>query len=443
MTYTQAEISYIIAEDVFIEKNLVDQAFGLSVDPIKIELYLDMIRALDSFEETIRKDIKKKLININNIFTTKENNLFELRRHIYNDIYVFYLPEYENLVITNRYVVGSDVREYKSTRMTSGLDFSTYRKILTHITYNKIEKSNKIKSPFLTAFLNIDIIIKNLDNYNIDHYNIDNYNLINNFWDLEELLIWVKISKTNQSLKGELKLDNLRKLSIIGPHKIPNLKNLPSLSSLELKRDGLPKGINLLTSNLKQINLSNCSIYNFNIPLPLTLEELDLSDNYLTSIKICCPNVKNLNISRNILHTVQLIGFQKLSILDGSSNRLVNITLGGEIDQIPVSYMKHIKLNNNYINEVNFLGKLYESLVIPTEQVINLSKNRLTSIEGMFDYMPYLTDLDVSYNTIKEIPSIMFPNNLLIQDFNISHNKIDVELPNECISHLSKSFHHE
>ena len=395
-------------------------------------LYLSLIDELKKYEFKITKILENKINNTNideminiNEMINREINIVEIERFIFDDTLMFYLSEYKILFSINRYVRVSEVREYimldKST-INQGINRSipnniTSSKILSYITYDNIRafftnpnllnidlaqiKYNNVRSIMKpNNVLEIDLRIKHLTL----QYKIDSIDHINTFSDLEELELYVSPNE----VKGELILPKLRILSLWENNIIPNLKHLPLLESLFMRNKKLSLDMNSLKSNLTTIILTRCELQVFDIHIPETLKILILSNNELKTFKlVSLNNLTTLNISYNKISKLELIELKNLISLDLSHNRLTSITLGGEIDQIPFKYMKYLRLNNNELSEVKFLD-VSEIDKQHKIQYVNLSRNRLTSIESMFDYMPYITDLNIANNYLN-LFKVKFP----------------------------------
>jgi hypothetical protein len=174
----------------------------------------------------------------------------------------------------------------------------------------------------------------------------------------------------------------------------------------------------------KIINPSNKAI-NINIPELKKIEKK--SDRIILFNYLVQTNIKN-DISAIILYLLQMINnkikvnkLMKEIILKDLKNLHIDICFLSkiELNNIKSIIFQNCDIENQIINRIKnvFTSKL---------EHLNMSKNKLTNLE-MFNnenIFNNLIDLDLSYNNIEEINTLMmgkFPN---LKKINLSHNKI-------------------
>ena len=425
MVYTIPQASLYLSTYIQEQKNLIDGYFQFLLNSaitdsdkkVYSKLYEDMIKALDNYEDNLRINFNKRLVKIITMPDNTDKDIFEIETLIHNNTIILYLTTSHKLIRINKYVKPSDIINYKE-----GNDIHSYSNLLAFVANNLIEPP--YTSPSIS---DIDL---NVTYLYLEDLRIYDYNHINKFIQLEVLelnLHNVDCDDSYNRIIGELTLPNLTSLCIKEVNNISLIKNLPLLETLSITESDVIFSIELLPSNLKEITFYQCEIPNFNFPLPETLEFLELSYNEIRNISISAPNLLKLEASYNIITTIELIGLKKLISLDLSSNKLTSITLGTEIDQIPVKFMEKIDLSYNELSEVKFLDSLGITSLIdkPKTQCIYLRENKLESFNHMFDHMPYITTLDMSHNNLtNDMLMPAFPNSLLITKLNMTHNNI-------------------
>lgn len=199
---------------------------------------------------------------------------------------------------------------------------------------------------------------------------------------------------------------------------------------------------------LKRLCLRQNAIETIALPdaLGKTLEELDLYDNLISSIRglDCLTNLRTLDLSFNkIKHIKNLTALTSLKEMYFVQNRisqienlepLVNLTMielaANRIREIQnldrLTNLKELWLGKNKITSIKNLTSL------TSLRLLDLKSNRLTSISGL-ETLTELEDLYVSHNAITEIGPESLRNNKKLRVLDISNNRI-TKLEN--ISHL-------
>ena len=189
-------------------------------------------------------------------------------------------------------------------------------------------------------------------------------------------------------------------LSLVGDI-FPNLKVLTCMDNTISK---LSNSFNLLSLN--SLTLSNCNLDYFpNINTEL-LEKLDLSFNNLTFFSGKYKNLKVLNLTSNVITSIDISECKKISSLNIQANFLTFL----DIDNYNLKY-----LNASYNNIVNIF------LSAPNLKNLNLSSNELTKIsfDNIRSYS--LKILDISANLIYSLEDMRFCN---LKELDISENNI-------------------
>ncbi|XP_036388810.1 extracellular matrix protein 2-like isoform X2 [Megalops cyprinoides] len=232
---------------------------------------------------------------------------------------------------------------------------------------------------------------------------------------------------------------NDNKISTLRPH---SFKGLSRLLRLELEDNRLQEeGISSLAfrplRKLLFLKLDDNKLRTIPIGLPLSLQELHLSENKLEAVQEGVLNqttkLKQLDLSHNRIrddHIVPraLMQLQKLEVLDLSHNKLVRVppllppTLRqlslhwNQIDRVVGNVFGHLRpglqvlrLSHNHLRDdgvtaFSFLG-LYRSLV-----TLHLDHNQLQSIPPSLPRFKVLQLLRLDHNLIRYIPQNAFCN---------------------------------
>ncbi|KAG7471808.1 hypothetical protein MATL_G00101930 [Megalops atlanticus] len=232
---------------------------------------------------------------------------------------------------------------------------------------------------------------------------------------------------------------NDNKISTLRPH---SFKGLSRLLRLELEDNRLQEeGISSLAfrplRKLLFLKLDDNKFRTIPIGLPLSLQELHLSENKLEAVQEGVLNqttkLKQLDLSHNRIRDDHidpraLMQLQKLEVLDLSHNKLVRVppllppTLRqlflhwNQIDRIVGNIFGHLRpglevlrLSHNHLRDdgvtaFSFLG-LYRSLV-----TLHLDHNQLRSIPPSLPRFKVLQLLRLDHNLIRYIPQNAFCN---------------------------------
>ena len=206
------------------------------------------------------------------------------------------------------------------------------------------------------------------------------------------------------------------------------LNHLTSLPSLPAALQGFSCNYNLITalpslpSGLMILNCGTNQISNLQSPLPITLTELGVQDNRLTSLPALPMGLTSLGCDVNRLDSLPNLPVG-LSTLTCSYNRLV------ALPTLPVS-MKHLECLGNQIIALPFLpdsinhldcgGNRLTSLpVLPRMlKLLYCDTNQLTSLPTLRNSQ--LTDLVCSNNLLTSIPEL--PDSLNVFYCSLNHN---------------------
>ncbi len=237
-------------------------------------------------------------------------------------------------------------------------------------------------------------------------------------------------------------------INIVGLHlhKLPNLSQFSSVSSIDASRNKLKKvrskDINI--DSLTRLNLENNNIKRICFPKNSAIESLNLSNNELRRIPFSMrklKHLKSLTISNNHIKRIprflkrmeQLssleINFNKIKPTRADIRRLKNIEIlllaGNNIATIPTNIndlekIKKLNFSKNKLNSVPPEFALLDSL-----EIIIFYKNEFTQIPLEITMLPNLRIIDFYYNDISEIPDkIGNIRNLSI--IFLAYNKIEV-----------------
>jgi Leucine-rich repeat (LRR) protein len=242
-------------------------------------------------------------------------------------------------------------------------------------------------------------------------------------------------------------LENIKNLNI-SKNKLTRLpdscKNLHNITNLNLSSNLLTQIPDLDYGIIQLLDISNNQIYTDCVVDSSTLEELDLSYNYIESLRITTKSLRSLDISHNKLN--QLTIQEKLSQLT-SLNLEYN-----DLNELPNIIYESINLidldisNNTFTelkNEITNLFKL-KQLDISSNQLdsipyfinklklldaIDLSKNNITDCSSDISSFQFINVLNLSGNDIKELPSDIEKLTQLVE-LNLSNCKLN-SLPHE------------
>ncbi|RXN17739.1 extracellular matrix 2-like protein [Labeo rohita] len=224
----------------------------------------------------------------------------------------------------------------------------------------------------------------------------------------------------------ELRLDGnqVRVMSDAAFGRCPNLLILSlSNNSLGNKSSTVPPGVLLPLGKLRTLTLSYNHLASVPLQLPLSLRELYLRGNRIQRLQgdmfWGAAELQVLDLSVNRLTDK---GLGKASLLNAS--RLESLNLEGNLlKQVPLHLPRSIKTLNLEGNFISTIGK-DAFISMPQLEHLGLSRNKITKVAlGVFRVLPLLHQLDMSYNTLQQIPR-QLP--LWLHSATFSHNKIRV-----------------
>lgn len=251
--------------------------------------------------------------------------------------------------------------------------------------------------------------LKNLSIHNIDKIPES----IGNLKKLTHLYLGGAYTKLPSSI-GECRL--LRYLEAYGkltalPDSIGNLTLLESVNLVENQLSSLPESIGNL-KKLEKIDLS----YNNDLQLPKSftkltnLKEFKWHRRYPTRYESSSPSSTTSRAKKESIDA--------LEYFPPSIEKLELYGIGMSTVPMSVSKMKNLKklyLSHSYIEEIpDFFSELRKL------HTIKLDRNAITEIKHL-NY-PNLTELDLSYNRIREITGLENVKNLIVLD--LSYNQI-------------------
>lgn len=175
--------------------------------------------------------------------------------------------------------------------------------------------------------------------------------------------------------------------------------------------------------NISEVRFENCKqpLIPKNLFDLFQITSLNLSNLSIESLELECPDDTHLQylaadgnqfteISADFLKNC----FKDTSKIDLSGNKIRTMT---RFEGINANTSNIIVWSYRY-----FFGH-YQSELLNLVH-LNLSNNELTAIKPHFDSMPYLVELDVSYNRIENIDVDSFDNNQILAILDLSHNLI-------------------
>jgi len=414
-------LSLFLCDYILEEKRLVDIDFNAPTCSFNMDLYKQYIDRLEAYEANIRRNFNSKINKIKTMPSANDDDQFDIEKELFDNQIMFYYSDSKrcSLITVNQYARSSDI---KMLLRSNKVSISTYPILVA----SSIRR--KIYLPFRNVnFLDISIHEKFLD---LSFCDMPNFDHINKIKDLNSLQIY---ESNPMQVESQLELPNLNCLYIASKNTIPNLDKLPLLSILSVVNSKIPSSIDFLSSNLTSISFCDCGLNTFDFNLPETLTSLRLTENNLEYLKVSLPNLTNLDVEHNKIYKLDLVGLKNLIHLYASNNHLTNIELGGSVDQVPVRSIRRLHLKNNHLVGVKLLNRGLER---PTMQDINLSNNKLESIDDMFDNTPHLTKVNISHNHLDCLPFPLFPMCLDIEEIDISNNTNIDAIPYDSISHL-------
>ncbi|XP_066524986.1 wu:fc23c09 [Hoplias malabaricus] len=201
--------------------------------------------------------------------------------------------------------------------------------------------------------------------------------------------------------------------------------------------------------NLLILTLSNNSLGSGSSTIPagvlsplVSLRTLSLSHNKLTLVPLHLPlSLQELYLRGNLIHRFQGGVFQgkaELLVLDLSANKLTNKGLG-KAALINATRLESLNLEGNFLKHVprhlprslktlNLEGNSISSvskaafLSLTHLEHLGLARNKISKVApGAFWVLPLLHQLDMSYNTLRQVPR-QLPTWLV--SITLTHNKI-------------------
>ncbi|KAF7990763.1 hypothetical protein HCN44_000568 [Aphidius gifuensis] len=262
---------------------------------------------------------------------------------------------------------------------------------------------------------------------------------LDNLQGLEAITLQSKTMKRLPRFSGLTKLRYLQinspsliELSPMSFKDLPNLEQLHVFGSLNLVR--LEAGLFRNLPKLSMINITDCGITWLHprtfIELP-ELQEISLKGNSIQDAAIIgraiidLPRLSIIHLDYNKITKLQeecfvdLLSLSRLSL----SNNYISEILPGSFQHLPL--LRVLNLNNNKIIRIhpNFfiqrLGSNIEELLI-----INNNINHINEIRSIFEALPKLKLLDLSYNFIEEIPFGSLRGHLNLERLHIDHNQL-------------------
>lgn len=152
------------------------------------------------------------------------------------------------------------------------------------------------------------------------------------------------------------------------------------------------------------------------------LEELDLSNNAVSSFAIFNPNLKSIDLSKNKLNSFPEITSNALKTLNLSENKLTQLDLG-----IIPQNLNYLDVQKNKIKTV-VLDNATEFIKKSHLKEVNLAHNSLTKFPNDLLFSKYLHNLNLSYNKIKTWNYIAYY--VSVTELNLSHNFLS-QLPQD------------
>lgn len=142
---------------------------------------------------------------------------------------------------------------------------------------------------------------------------------------------------------------------------------------------------------LKDFDASGMKLTAVNIFKSKALRNLNLNDNELSEIDLSGNlNFNSVQLDNNKLTTLNIIGLKNAKSLSCDNNQLETIVFGAS-----ALAMYEISCSGNKLKDLSFLNRA------STVEVLDCSHNEISDF--MFISLPYIRDLNVSYNKFKEL----------------------------------------
>lgn len=220
----------------------------------------------------------------------------------------------------------------------------------------------------------------------------------------------------------ELRLDNnrLTVMSKAAWARCPGLLVL-SLSNNSLANNSIPNDVLSPLGNLRTLNLDHNMLISVPLGLPSSIKELYLKGNLLESFGRGAFNGKSglvvLDLSANKLTNK---GLDRDSFLNTTFLESINLE-GNRLKQVPQHLPPSLKTLNL---EGNFISSIKKSAFRSLKKLehLGLAWNKIFKVTtGTFRMLPVLHQLDLSHNTLKQVPR-QLPKGL--HSVALKHNKI-------------------
>ncbi|XP_022654283.1 chaoptin-like isoform X1 [Varroa destructor] len=184
----------------------------------------------------------------------------------------------------------------------------------------------------------------------------------------------------------------------------------------------------------KHLHLANNGLEAFGRNINLeTVEELDLSGNYLSDAKLNVKKLRTLNLSYNRLRAFNVSSNSPFALrkIDISFNRLQE--LRDDLFGVHLA-LAEVNLSNNMLSQIS--ADVLQSF--PNVKKFLLSGNQLHIIQDKtFSPLRSLSELDLSMNQIHTLEGTPFVNCSSLNSIDISHNLLET-LTDECFNGISR-----
>lgn len=211
----------------------------------------------------------------------------------------------------------------------------------------------------------------------------------------------------------------------------PDLTLNYDISFLESKKTLISSLTNIIGSDENWDKVNNLNISNKNLESLIGLNEflpclvnLNLKSNKITNFDGIPLNIKELNLSRNLIcdHLSNISNFKNLSSIDLSFNKISRMD---SFDNL--KFLKKLNLSNNKIKKLSNLNNV---------EILNLSNNQLN---GVLDFKNFefnnLIELNLSKNNLNLIKNLNSIKNLKILKVN-NNNLKNLNKLNSTLHHL-------
>lgn len=376
------------------------------------------------------------------LFLQSLPNLYDinLANNNLDGYFVFYSP---NITVVNLDISNNKISTLLISNLTNLFSLSIYGNPLVS---TKIYNSSIRILSFWNSKMN-ELILKNLNFLswlNLYDLQIIEFSLVN-LPVLETLFL----KNLTMSTLPFINLPSLIRLEITGTivQYFPNIEVHSNLKYLILTNSSLsylPPEVFLIFPNIQTLDVSSNSLSSLNFPnLYPSLTGLYLSKNKFQSfpqtLLSLLPNLNFLDLSKNLIQDISVNSLAKLVKLDLTFNFLKNITRD-TLKNLPSLALLY--LNNNQIQSVELYNLPKLSQVNLSLQTLNLTNNKLNPTEIILsdDIIFKLFDLFLDSNNLTNLPVNFFDSyinlrrlslkNSLLTNFSISKipylNNLDI-----------------